>query len=316
MIRKLKYHEIDFEKYTHCLENSQQRKYSATKSFLDITTDKKWELLVYNDYEAIMPIPYITKMGFKLVINPKLCQQLGIFSSKDDVQINDLFLDFAEKNYRIWYYAFNDVNRFSRDLKQRKNYLIYPENYESVRQRYSPKRKRKLRLDDEVLRNSEVKELNFKKIEKFITENSIGAKDDHDRNKFLKIFSDLGKANLIKFVAFIYKKKIINALAVYSDQNTIALLGTFNDKNYVKLSGSSVLIDHTIFKNIESKIFDFEGSEIPSVEEFFTGFRPVLKTYSVIQRSKQELIKGFFKLNHKKIILYSKVEPNFLSALS
>jgi len=79
MIRRVKYNEIDFEKFTTCLENSEQRKYSATKKFLDITSDQQWELLVFDDYQAVMPIPFITKFGVKLVVNPRLCQQLGIF---------------------------------------------------------------------------------------------------------------------------------------------------------------------------------------------------------------------------------------------
>ncbi|UFH32603.1 hypothetical protein LNP04_02505 [Chryseobacterium sp. C-71] len=296
MIRRLKYNEIDYEKYTHCLENSEQRKYSATKDFLDITSDKKWELLVYNDYEAVMPVPYIKKMGLKFIINPKLCQQLGIFSKNDEVFINDQFLDFFKSKYRIWYYAFNDVNQFSQTLKRRKNYLINPENYELVRQRYSPKRKRKLRLDHEILENSEIQRVNFLEAENFINENSLGAKDENDKRKFMKIFSELEKAKLLEIVVFIYQKKIINALALYCNENTIALLGTFNDKKYVKLSGSSVLIDHIISKNINSKIFDFEGSEIPSIEEFFTGFRPVLKTYPVLSNSKKDLLKKILKI--------------------
>ena len=97
MIRRLKYHEIDFEKYTECLEGSEQRKYSATKDFLDITSGKQWELLVYNDYEAIMPIPFVKKFAHKLVVNPKLCQQLGVFSKEDRLEINDLFFSFFEK---------------------------------------------------------------------------------------------------------------------------------------------------------------------------------------------------------------------------
>ncbi|MBU3049861.1 hypothetical protein KNV96_17100, partial [Chryseobacterium indologenes] len=85
MIKRLKYHEIDFVKYSQCLENSEQRKYTATKDFLDITSKKQWEVLVYNDYEAVMPVPFIRKYGVKIVHNPKLCQQLGVFSKKDDV---------------------------------------------------------------------------------------------------------------------------------------------------------------------------------------------------------------------------------------
>lgn len=296
MIRRLKYHEIDFEKYTTCLENSEQRKYSATKYFLDITSHKQWELLVLNDYEAIMPVPYIRKLGVKLVVNPKLCQQLGIFSAKDDIEINNEFLDFFEKKYTVWHYAFNDANQFTRNLKKRKNFLIYPEKYDAVRQRYSPKRKRKLRLDDDVAANSEIKFMSFKETEAFIIENSIGAKDADDMTKFLTIFNALAEADLLQVVAFIYKKEIVNVLALYSDRHTMALLGTFNDKEYIKLSGSSVLIDHIISKNIDSKIFDFEGSEVPSIEEFFTGFRPILKKYPFVSNSKKNMIKKFLQL--------------------
>jgi len=297
MIRRLKYNQIDFEKYTECLENSEQRKYSAAKDFLDITSNKQWEILVFNDYEAVMPVPYIRKLGLKFVVNPKLCQQLGIFSKVDNKILNDQFLSYFEAKYKIWYYAFNEYNTFSKKLQKRKNYLIFPSDYKLVKQNYSPKRKRKLRLDPDVIIDSEIKESSFRETEKFMSENFIGAKDEHDKKKFLEIFYHLEKANLLKCVVFIYQKKIINALAIYTDQSTIALLGTFNDKNYIKLSGSSVLIDHVISKNIQNKIFDFEGSEIPSIEEFFTGFRPVLKTYSSIGGTKKDLVRKF--LNFK-----------------
>lgn len=294
MIRRLKYNEIDFDKYSKCLENSAQRKYSATKDFLDITSGKHWELLVYNDYEAVMPIPFVIKFGFKIVINPKLCQQLGIFSAKNDIEINDLFLKFFEKKYNIWYYGFNAANTFSRQLKQRQNFLIYPDNYEIVRQKYSPKRKRKLRLDDDILQKSEVREVSIFNAWEFISKNLIGAKNEKDKNSFLRIFTNLEKAGYLKLKAFFYGTAIINLIAVYTDYKTIALLGTFNDKDYIKLSGSSFIIDNVICENIQTKIFDFEGSDIPSIEEFFSGFRPELEKYPIIFNSKKQLIKGFF----------------------
>lgn len=297
MIRRLKYHEIDFEKYTQCLENSEQRKYSATKEFLDITSNKQWEILVFNDYEAVMPVPYIRKMGIKIAINPKLCQQLGIFSKQDSIEINNSFLQFFEKKYHIWYYAFNDANQFSKSLKKRQNFLIFPEEYETVRQKYSPKRKRKLRLDEDVLQQSEIKEVKIKDIHEFISENTIGAKDEQDKQQFLQTFTDFENANHLKIVAFFYQNIPINAIAVYFDHKTLALLGTFNDRNFVKLAGSSVIIDYLIALNIEDKIFDFEGSEVPAIEEFFRGFRPELKMYPVISNTKKEMIKKAMKLS-------------------
>ncbi|MGL6126454.1 hypothetical protein [Chryseobacterium artocarpi] len=293
MIRRLKYNEIDFEKYTQCLENSEQRKYSATRDFLDITAKEQWEILVYKDYEAVMPIPFVRKYGVKIVHNPKLCQQLGVFSKKDDLELNKQFLNYLENNYLIRIYSFNDGNKLKEGFRTKKNFLIYPEPYEKVFARYSPKRKRKLRLDQEVLDHSEIKEVSFQEVKPFIEANIIGLGKETDLSSFLEIFQTSYRKNYLKFLAFFYHGKIINVIATYSDCATVALLGTFSDKEYVKLSGASVLIDTKIKETIETNSFDFEGGDIPNIEEFFRGFRPELKPYGIIESSKKELFKKF-----------------------
>lgn len=297
MIKLLSYNEIDFEKYDACLQNSEQYKYSAEKSFLDITSQKSWCLLVYNNYEAVMPVPFTTKLGLKLVVNPKLCQQLGIFSSSDTIEINDLFLNYFEKKFRIWYYAFNDTNQFSKNLSKRKNYLIEPDLYENVQKKYSPKRKRKLRLEEEVLQNSEILEnVNSQDAEVFVRENMLGAEKEKDIEEFLRILKDFHHSKSLLFYGFTYHSKMINIIAIHVSRQSVTLLGTFNDRNFVKIGGSSVLINRAINNYIENKFFDFEGSEIPSVEEFFRGFRPDCKAYSMVKNSKKDLLLKIFNL--------------------
>lgn len=293
MIKRLKYNEIDFEKYTNCLENSEQRKYSASKVFLDITSGKQWELLVYKDYEAVMPIPFVKKYGVKIVHNPILCQQLGIFSAKDDIAVNEIFLDFLRENYLIRVYKFNDYNQFTSAIQTRKNFLIFPDPYEKVYARYSPKRKRKLRQEQEVVNHSEIKTISFHEAKKFIENHIKGVNKKNDTCRFIKIFQEFDDIKHLKFSAFYYKNMIINLIVTYSDQKTVALLGTFNDKDYVKLSGAPVLIDNEIKANIETRIFDFEGGEIPNIEEFFRGFRPELKPYGILESSASVLIQNF-----------------------
>lgn len=291
MIRRLKYHEIDFVKYAQCLENSEQRKYSATKHFLDTTSAMPWEILVYKDYEAVMPVPFVRKYGMKIVHNPKLCQQLGVFSAKDDLDVNEAFLEYLEKNYMIRAYPFNDVNQLRTKIRIKKNFLLYPDTYEKVYAKYSPKRKRKLRLDEAVLKDSEIKTISFDKARAFIEANTIGLSKEDDLSEFMRIFESFYNLGYLKFTAFYYQQKIINVIATYSDCNMVALLGNFNDKNYVKLSGASVLIDYLIKENIETHIFDFEGGELPNIEEFFRGFRPELRPYGIIENSKINLFK-------------------------
>lgn len=296
MIRRLKYHEIDFEKYELCIENSVQRKYSVTKNFLDIVADKNWEILVLNDYEAVMPITFFIKFGIRFVLNPKLCQQLGIFSREDSVEINDLFLRFFQKKYRVFYYPFNDNNTFSEQLSRRNNFIIFPDQYEKVYQKYSPKRKRKIRQEPEIKENSEIKQLNFDSVKDFIPQNVLGAKtnstDVHDFINLFKTFYDSGN---LDFNGYFFHGNLTNVIAVYRDKKANVLLGTFNDHQFVKISGASVLIDDYLKKTIEQKAFDFEGGDIPNIEEFFRGFRPELKTYPYIQNSKKSLLFQIFK---------------------
>ena len=296
MMKHLRYHEIDFVKYTRCLATSEQFKYSASKTFLDLAAAKKWDLLVYGDYDAVMPVPYSKKYGLKVVHHPKLCQQLGVFSLTDDSKLNDEFLHFLRTNFLVWYYAFNERNKFSSVLEKRSNFIIYPDSYENVRQNYSPKRKRKLRLDESVKADSELKNINFDEVSGFIQKNMIG----HQNNKDLKVFLDTFKrfydAGLLRFSAFILRNEIINLLALYEDSSATVLLGTFNKPETVKLAGSSVLIDKAIENCIEHKIFDFEGSDLPNVKEFFQGFRPVERIYQCIRNSKKEVMKNAFNL--------------------
>jgi len=295
MIKRIKYKDIDFEKYDACLENSVQKKFYAERTFLDIASKKNWEVLIYNDYEAVMPIPWINKYGVKIVHNPKLCQQLGVFSKSDSAEINDLFYNFLVRNYVIRYYTFNDSNELSTPLKKRNNFLIFPDQYETVRQKYSPKRKRKLRLDQEVIDNSEIiKNIDILIVKNFIRSTGLGA-DAKDLEKFIELLTGFFEHNKLDFYCFFYHQKLINMIAVYKEEYSLALLGTYNDREYVKLSGSSYLIDKVISENIETKIFDFEGSEIPAVEEFFRGFRPELRPYPCIQVDNKALIKRIFK---------------------
>lgn len=293
MIRRVKYSEIDFEKYTKCLENSEQRKYSASKTFLDVTTNKQWDILVKNDYEAVMPVPLIYKNRVKIVHNPMICQQLGIFSAKDDQKTNERFLQFLKKNYLIRAYYFNETNCFDSTLKTKKNFLLYPGEYTKVFAKYSPKRKRKLRLDDEVIQNSETREISYQQAEIFIKNNAVGLEKENDIGTLLKTLETFYTLKYLKFRAFYYHNEITNMIATYSDFDTVALLGTFNDKKYIKMAGASTLIDQAIKENIEHCIFDFEGGNLPSIEEFFRGFRAELKPYAVVENSIKTLLKDY-----------------------
>ncbi|WP_124642116.1 hypothetical protein [Amniculibacterium aquaticum] len=302
MIKEVEYKNIDFTKYTHCINQSAQKKYSVSKEFLDITTGKKWNILVEGDYDAVMPLPFVKKFGLKLIVNPRLCQQLGVFSKKDDLKVNDEFLEYLDKNYWVWNYNFNEYNKFSKTLKSKRNYIIPKNDYDLVYQKYSPKRKRKIRQDEEIKQHSEIKNIENKtEALLFIQETAIGASDSNDTKLYVKLFSDFHDAGCLTFYGFYHHQKLINLIAIYENHDVAVLLGTFNQKEKLKISGSSVLIDSVIREKIGNKDFDFEGSEVASVEEFFRGFRPENHPYTNFENlSNHWAMKFYTRL--KKII--------------
>ena len=163
MIKRLKYEEVDWQKYQNCLEQSEQYIFFAEKKYLDLLLHQNWEILVDNDYEAVMPIPLAKKWGFTFVVMPLQTQQLGIFSEKDTPELNESFLAFFQQHYKVFYYAFNAKNEFTTLLKTRKNYKLFAEDYENIKKKYSIHRRRNVRITDALqdkIKFSEAENLN------------------------------------------------------------------------------------------------------------------------------------------------------------
>ncbi len=280
MIRRLKYNEIDFEEYTRCLENSEQYNWYARKEILDHLSGN-WELLVYNNYEAVMPVHMTKKMGLKFIHMPLFCQQLGVFSLTDRAELNTSFLTFLKKRYRVFLYSFNDKNKFTCNLETRKNYLIPISDYETLkRKRYFKGRKSTVKWSqhlgyDEVSLNN--------KITLFIKENFKGLSKVSDFEKFENYVKFLQSKNVLKICAAYYNNSLINIAILVIESDQYSLLALINDDLHKKENGASFLIDKILEKYISQKSFNFMGSNIRGIEVFFKSFGSELHEYSFIE---------------------------------
>ncbi len=280
MIRKLKYESIDFDKYTQCLEHSEQKNWYAKKEILDELSGK-WEILVYKDYEAVLPVPLVKKMGIRLVIMPLFCQQLGVFSSSDNPEINDQFLKALKKNYKILYYSFNQYNLFSFDTEKRKNYIIPISDYDILRRKkYFKGRKSTVKCAQHLIYH-EI-ELNAAHIS-FIENNFKGLSKRSDIKKFKDYLNFLDTHNSLKLCAAYLDQQLINIAVLVSEKTEFSLLALINDEAYKKEDGASFLIDKILSHYIHEKSFNFMGSNIRGIEIFFKSFGAELYDYSFIQ---------------------------------
>lgn len=287
MIRRLKYNEIDFEKYTYCLENSEQRNWYAKKEILDQLSGN-WELLVYDNYEAIMPIHITKKMGLRFVHMPLFCQQLGVFSAIDDSNLNIDFLKFLKKHFRVFLYSFNDKNNFKCQLETRKNYIIPISDYEILkRKKYFKGRKSTVKWSQHLIYNEEVLNNN---IILFLKENFKGLSKASDFENFKNYLEFLKQINSLKICVVYNNEILINIAILVEENNQYSLLALINNEHYKKENGASFLIDKILKNYISQNSFNFMGSNIRGIEVFFKSFGGELQKYCFVEN---KLLKRF-----------------------
>ena len=289
MIKRLKYHEIDFDKYNACIENSLQNSDYAKREFLDIVTGKSWELIIYDDYEAVMPVPLIVKFGFKIVLMPKLCQQLGIFSNQDSVYINNLFCNYLTKNYIVLFYAFNGNNEVS-NIGLKKSYIIPKDQYSEVKKRYSIHRRRNVRIIGD-LENNIIFRNSLKSEDKaFFVENMKGIKKKEDASIYFDLMQTLYEQKLMNIEILEYKNQIESMAGLYCGK-TNHYLSLFVNKNPLSNTNiPSIVIDNYLKKTIADQDFDFMGSDVENVAKFNERFGAIAYKYPIVSNSKKEVL--------------------------
>ena len=289
MIKRLKYHEIDFNKYNACIENSLQNSDYAQREFLDIVTGKSWELIIYDDYEAVMPVPLIVKFGFKIVLMPKLCQQLGIFSNQDSVYINNLFYNYLTNNYIVLFYAFNGNNEVS-NIGLKKSYIIPKDQYSEVKKRYSIHRRRNVRIIGD-LENNIIFRNSLKSEDKaFFVENMKGIKKKEDASIYFDLMQTLYEQKLMNIEILEYKNQIESIAGLYCGK-TNHYLSLFVNKNPLSNTNiPSIVIDNYLKKTIADQDFDFMGSDVENVAKFNERFGAIAYKYPIVSNSKKEVL--------------------------
>ena len=129
MIQYVKRQHLDVSKYDFCIENSSQSRIYAFSWYLDIVADH-WDVLVLDDYEAVMPVPWKKKYGIKYVYPPFWLLELGVFSL--DVNLNiQPFFDFLFSEFRFVESRLNrDANQYQKESFLDKEIQVLPLNLE------------------------------------------------------------------------------------------------------------------------------------------------------------------------------------------
>ncbi len=291
MIKRLTYPEIDFVKYAECLADALQSNVFAQKEVLDFLCES-WELLVFDDYKYVMPLPLKSRLGQKFITCPIFCQQLGIFGPDDNPEISEEFFDYTLQNYKTYLYSFNTGNTLRKNLTFRKNYFIPIGLYELQRRKYSKGRKSAVKS---------ASHLQFKQVEQnsetlyYVRQFHKGLAKQSDLETMISLMLLLEKKCMLKLYGAFLEGKLLTVAAIIDDGTTVYLLALVSDEKFRKENPTSFLVDKVLEKYIENRNFSFMGSNVRSIGIFNSSFGADLQEYPVIQFSKKELAASWLK---------------------
>ncbi|MCC8144909.1 MAG: hypothetical protein LIO93_00385 [Bacteroidales bacterium] len=285
-IDRIKHQNIDKLKYDECIGRSPNGTVYALSWYLDIVSPG-WYLLATPDYEYVMPLPVKRKLGIPYIIQPLVCQQLGIFSSGNiDHKVIEYFLNKISVLY--CYLQLNAGNNMgSPAFTYRPNYVLdLRETYDIIRSGYNKNTKTQLKKSFMAGLSIE-KEIDINFALQFVKENSPYYTDkayrysckileEAARRKILHLWGvrELQTNQVVSIASFIFWKKCFYYLLPVSS-------GRGKD-----LQAMRFLIDRFVSGYAGSgNCIDFEGSAISSVAQFYKSFGSALRPYPVFEKN-------------------------------
>lgn len=286
-IRFLKRSEINDLQWNELINQSVNSLPYALSWYLDAVAEN-WGALVLNNYQAVMPVVWLTKLGVKCLYQPYYCQQLGVFSS--GVLAKDLQKDFLKAAADKFPYVNMNLNAGSivvaneAGLNPKKNLLLsLNKNYDEIFQHFNQNHKRNIAKGSKnKLRFFEDTDLTS--FQAFYLGNVNHAKENF-RPQHEKIFKKL-TATLVSantghiFSAITAEGDLVAAVLIIKHHKRLIGIINTSSAEGKKAGASHFLFDRIIKKYAGTDVvLDFEGSSIPTIARFYEGFGAVEEVF-------------------------------------
>ncbi len=281
MIRYLIHKEIDKIKWGNCIDESGNGVIYAKTFWLDEMC--KWDALVLNNYEAVMPLTWNRKYGFYYLYQPYFIKQLGVFAKTITPEMVNAFLSAIPAKFKLWNVDMiensGDIQTMGLQklfLKKRTNFLLQlDKSYVELYKNYK-------RLSQRMLQKAKENEIILVKNADPIDAISFYKRNyNYDKKITESIYTKLYNAVSIAcknkqaytYLAKTKQDEIIAAYIILKDEKNIySLIGGSNKKGK-EVGAFYFLTDAAIKDNADSKLtFRFEGSDKKGIAFFNSQF--------------------------------------------
>jgi hypothetical protein len=288
-IRYLTQREIDKAKWDECIRNASNGLIYGHSFYLDHMA-AKWDALVLNDYEAVMPLTWNKKYGIYYLFQPFLAAQLGVFGNNMSAELLERFLNTIPSKFRYWDFYLNHGNVYALqkfNLYQRRNYVLalnkpYEELYKGYRENIQRNIRRSQQAGCTALNGfdpEQVIELAIEQMRNYTKESSENVE------RFRKLYHYLQPQGMATTYGIQSARNELIASCIFLFSHNRAyyiLVGNHPDGRTI--GASHALIDAFI-KDYAGKtlLLDFEGSDIRNLAFFYSSFGAREENYVGIQ---------------------------------
>jgi hypothetical protein len=279
MLDFISYEGIDKAAYDQCVLSSPDFRVYALSWYLDSVT-LKWDLLVLDDYKAVMPLPRRSKYGLSYVYTPPFVQQLGVFSSIQLSREEECrFYARAFSRYFLADYFAHASSRCDETPRiPRTNYLLrLDRSHAELSQGFNSNRRRILKKASGELAIDKIgdPELLLRKSREYPQSFEL----DRTSTTALERLVTKNTEAVSVWNAF-HRDRWAGGLAWIRDQRRITYLFPVQNSLGKELQVHTFIID-SLIKDHENSglVLDLEGSVIPGVATFYRSFGAEAEIY-------------------------------------
>ena len=290
MIQYIKRQEIDTQKYDLCITSSKNSRIYAFSWYLDIVADN-WDVLILNDYEVVMPLPWRSKYFIKYIYPPCWTQQLGVFSSDEiSKELVSKFVNNIPKKFKKVTINFNSGNQpFDNTISERINYILSLDKpHNELFEGYKQVRKRSVKKVKGIVieyNQSEIRGvIELHKGQKRFGLNDAKKPNYHALEELINCLLIRNQIDIV--IAKNEKGEILGgAFFLKGIKRITYLVSAISDEGRSK-QVMTLIINSIIEKYAKTNwTLDFEGSMIPGIAFFFKSFGSKKEMYGCISKA-------------------------------
>lgn len=282
-IHCIKHAQIDSAKWNQCIDGALNCRIYAFDWHLDRTAIE-WDALVYGDYEYVMPLPFRKKLGIKYLYQPIYSQQLGIFPPPSP-NVLKAFISLVQDKFKysdVQLNALNVPEESGNDIfVERQNYLLpLVEDFKTIISSYSKNTKRNIAKAQQHDLNI-IEGIRLETYLEFKKQNMPPGVDEQTLEK-LKSLIAFGEYKGFGKIYGIYTPENELCAAVYFCRwkDRVIYFNAAASEEGKNLGAMYYLLNRFVEDNAGKNLtLDFEGSMLPGVARFYSGFGAKPETY-------------------------------------